>query len=101
MPFMYCDPPTTIAHIRPATGQSHAQSGRVTLGSGATFEIGKPNGGPDDAFLQKLRKTDHIQICYAPPQVWADEGPGARMAIIGDVETHAYLYGVATPKAGT
>ncbi len=100
MPFMYCDPPAPIAHVRPATGPAHAQSGLITLASGATFEISTPHGGASpqgDPFLVKMRKHDRIQICYAPPQTWADEGPDARMAIIGDVESRAYMYGVATP----
>lgn len=100
MPFMYCDPQSVIVHIRPATGPSHAQSGRITLASGAEFEISTPYGGPSpegDPFLIKLRKTDHVQICYGPQQTWADEGPNARMSIIGDVESGAYFYGVASP----
>lgn len=94
MPFMYCDPPSPIAHIRPATGPAHYQSGRITLKSGATVEISQAKGDP---FLTKLRPTHHLQICYAPPQQWADEPADARMAIVGDVETGEFLYGVAVP----
>lgn len=99
MPFMYCDPPASIIHIRPATNQSHAGSGIVKLSSGTTFEITTPYPeSPDSDFLIKLRKSDHIQICYAPPQKWADAGPDARMAIVGDVESGAYMYVLSYPK---
>ncbi len=98
MPFMYCDPPSAVVRIVPPTGPSHAGVGRATLASGATFEIWMAQGNsPSDGFVVKLRKTDHIEMCYAPPQTWADEGPGARMAIIGDVEDGEYMYGVAYP----
>ena len=94
MPFMYCDPPSAIAHIRPATGRAHYRHGRITLESGASVEISVANGDP---FLTALRPAHHLQICYAPPQKWADEPPAARMAIVGDVETREYFYGVAVP----
>ena len=74
MPFMYCDPPSPIAHIRPATGPAHYQHGLITLKSGATVEI---SVAKDDTFLTKLRPAHHLQICYAPPQQWADEPPEA------------------------
>jgi hypothetical protein len=99
MPFMYCDPPTTIARIRPAVDQTHAGSGRVTLTGGATFEITTAQPANDQTeFLVKLRKSDHIQICYAPSQRWADAGPAARMAIVGDVASKAYIYVLAYPR---
>jgi hypothetical protein len=94
MPFMYCDPPSPIAHVRPATGPAHYQHGLITLKSGATVEISVAKG---DTFLTKLQPAHHLQICYAPPQKWADEPPEARMAIVGDVETGEYFYGVAVP----
>jgi hypothetical protein len=98
MPFMYCDAPTTVASIRPATSQGHAGHGMVTLKDGASFEITTPDaGGPDSDFVVKLRKTDHIQMCYAPAQQWADAGPGARMAIVGDMDNRAYMYALAYP----
>lgn len=98
---MYCDQPSAIVQIRRATGPAHYQHGIVTLASGATFEISTPYDGPSpigDAFLIKLRRTDHIQICYGPAQTWADEPPSARMAIIGDVESSEYFYGVGFPS---
>jgi hypothetical protein len=96
---MYCDPPATIAQIRPAVDQTHAGSGRVTLTGGATFEITTSHPTNDQTeFLVKLRKSDHIQICYAPSQRWADAGPTARMAIVGDVESKAYIYVLAYPR---
>lgn len=99
MPFMYCDPPAAISHIRPATDQSHAGSGNVTLASGATFEVTTPYPmSPDTDFIVKLRKSDHIQVCYAPAQRWADAGPTARMAIVGDLESGAYMYVLAYPR---
>jgi hypothetical protein len=98
MPFMYCDPPTTIADIRPAVDKSHAGSGTVTLASGASFEITVPKPSNNQTeFLNKLKQTDQIQICYAPPQKWADAGPTARMAIVGDLTTNAYIYVLAYP----
>jgi hypothetical protein len=99
MPFMYCDPPATIAHIRPAADQTHAGSGTVTLASGASFEVTTPHPANDQTeFLTKLKKTDRIQVCYAPPQRWADAGPTARMAIVGDLESKAYIYVLAYPR---
>ena len=73
----------------------------MTLVGGARFEITAPYGSPpnpDSDFVVKLRKSDHIQLCYAPAQKWADAGPGARMAIVGDVESGAYMYALAYPK---
>lgn len=104
MPFMYCDAPSTIAQIRPAADETHAGAGRVTLASGATFEITvahPANPSPESDFVVKLRKTDKIQLCYAPPQKWADAGPTARMAIVGDLNNGAYFYGLAYPAKGT
>ncbi|MGC2634643.1 MAG: hypothetical protein WA215_10575 [Candidatus Cybelea sp.] len=99
MPFMYCDPPATVTQIRPAVDQTHAGSGRVTLAGGATFEITTSHPANDQTeFLVKLRKSDHIQMCYAPSQRWADAGPTARMAIVGDVESKAYIYVLAYPR---
>jgi predicted secreted protein len=99
VPFMYCDPPATIAQIRPAVDQTHAGSGRVTLSGGATFEITTPHPANDQSeFVVKLRQSDHIQMCYAPSQRWADAGPTARMAIVGDVESKAYIYVLAYPR---
>jgi len=100
VPFMYCDPPTTIAHIQPATDETHVGHGTVKLTSGAQFQIGVPYSatGPDE-FLITLRKTDHIQLCYAPTQKWADAGATARMAIVGDVESGKYTYTIAYPKS--
>jgi hypothetical protein len=94
MPFMYCDPPSPIAHIRPATGPAHYQHGLITLRSGATVEISVADGEP---FLTKLRPVHRLQICYAPSQMWADEPPDARRAIVGDLETKEYIYTVAVP----
>jgi hypothetical protein len=95
---MYCDPPATIAHIRSAVDQTHAGSGTVALSSGATFEITTPKPANDQTeFLVKLKKSDHIQLCYAPSQGWADAGPTARMAIVGDLESKAYIYVLAYP----
>jgi hypothetical protein len=37
-------------------------------------------------------------MCYAPSQRWADAGPTARMAIVGDVESKAYIYVLAYPR---
>lgn len=101
MPFMYCDSPAAIAHVRPATGPAHYQHGQITLASGATIEISTATtqSGGTDPFLAKLRPAHHLQICYAPPQRWADEPPAARMALVGDVETGEYMYGVAIPGA--
>jgi hypothetical protein len=96
---MYCDPPAIVAQIRPAVDQTHAGGGRVTLAGGATFEITTPHPANDQTeFVLKLRKTDHIQVCYAPSQRWADAGPTARMAIVGDVESKAYIYVLAYPR---
>lgn len=76
MPFMYCDPPTTIAHIRAAADETHAGSGSVTLKNGASFEITTPTSkGPDGE----------------------DAGPTARMAIVGDVNNSLYMYILADP----
>lgn len=95
---MYCDAPATIAHIRAAADQTHAGSGNVTLASGASFEITTPHPANDQTeFLTKLKKSDRIQLCYAPPQRWADAGPTARMAIAGDLESKAYIYVLAYP----
>ena len=99
MPFMYCDPPATIAHIHQAADQTHAGSGTVTLAGGASFEITTAHPANDQTeFLVKLKKTDRIQLCYAPSQRWADAGPTARMAIAGDLESKAYIYVLAYPK---
>ncbi|HEY6486787.1 MAG TPA: hypothetical protein VIX83_10425 [Candidatus Cybelea sp.] len=98
MAFMYCDPPAVVSRIQPAVDQTHAGSGTVTLASGATFQITTPKPANDQTeFLNKLKKTDHIQMCYAPPQHWADAGPTARMAIVGDLESKAYIYVLAYP----
>jgi hypothetical protein len=99
MPFMYCDPPATVAHIRPAVDQSKVGSGAVTLSSGASFQITTIHPRNDQTeFLEKLRKSDRIQVCYAPSQIWADAPPTARMAIVGDLESRAYIYVLAFPK---
>lgn len=96
---MYCDPLATIAHVRAAVDQSHAGSGSLTLSSGASFQITTVHPENDQTeFIQKLKKSDHIQICYAPPQRWADAPPTARMAIAGDLESKAYIYVLAFPK---
>ena len=98
MPFMYCDPPTKIVSIQLATDASHAGSGHVKLASGATFQITIPIGeGPDSMFAAHLRKTDRIQLCYAPSQRWADAGPRARMAIVGNLANADYTYALAYP----
>jgi len=97
MPFMYCDPPAAIVQIRPAVDQSHVGAGMIKLKSGATFQISTPDSNDGD-FLKHLKKTDHIQLCYAPSQRWADAGPTARMAIAGDVESKAYTYTLAYPR---
>ena len=84
--------------IQPAAGEGHADHGMVTLASGASFEINKYSyETPEGDFVVKLRKGDRVQMCYAPSQTWADAGPNARMAIIGDLENRAYMYGLAYP----
>jgi hypothetical protein len=98
MPFMYCDVPARVTHIRPATGEGHANHGLVTLASGASFEINQSSiPTPEGDFVIKLRVGDRLQMCYAPKQRWADAGDDARMAIIGDVENGAYMYDLAYP----
>jgi hypothetical protein len=95
---MYCDPPTTITHIRPAVNESHAGAGLVTLKNGASFQITTTTaGGPDSDFVVKLRPTDRIQMCYAPPQKWADASANARMAIVGDLDNSMYMYTLVYP----
>jgi hypothetical protein len=70
----------------------------VTLKSGASFEISMPEpNSPEGDFVIKLRKTDRIQLCYAPAQQWADAGPNARMAIIGDLDNKDYMYALSYP----
>lgn len=101
MPFMYCDPPAAIVSIRSAVDDTHAGSGSVKLASGASFEISvaRPAApSSESAFVVKLRKTDRIQLCYAPPQRWADAGANARMAIVGDLENGDYFFGLAYPS---
>ena len=99
MPFMYCDPPAAISHIRPATGDYHAASGLVTLASGTAFEIGpvEPRNNETD-FVALLRSGDRVQMCYAPTQVWADAPPTARMAIAGNLRNGKYIYVLSYPK---
>lgn len=97
MPFMYCDPPTTITHIRPAVDDTHAGSGSVTLKSGASFQITTPKGQDGD-FVVKLSPSDKIQMCYAPHQKWADAGANARMAIVGNLNNALYIYTLSYPS---
>ena len=94
LPFMYCDAPSAVVSIRKAVDESHAGAGQVKLASGASFEVTKPD---DDSFVVRLRKSDSVAICYAPPQRFADAGPTARMAIAGNVRTSDYLYTLAYP----
>ncbi len=94
LPFMYCDAPSSVVSIRKAVDATHAGAGHVTLASGASFEVSKPDG---DAFVVRLRKGDRVAMCYAPSQRFADAGPAARMAIAGDVRTSDYLYTLAYP----
>ncbi len=99
MPFMYCSPPAAIVRVIPATGDSHAGLGEVVLSSGASFRITTPYGepSPDRDFVVKMRRGDHVQMCYGPAQHWADADPSARMAIIGDLDDSQYFYGLANP----
>jgi len=93
MPFMYCNAPSAVATIRKPVVATHAGAGHVTLADGASFEITTD----DKSFIVQLRKSDRVQLCYAPAQRFADAGPGARMAIAGNVRTGAYAYELAYP----
>jgi hypothetical protein len=94
VPFMYCDAPSAVVSIRKAVDATHAGAGHVTLADGASFEVTKPDG---DTFVVRLRRSDRVMMCYAPPQTFAGAGPGARMAIAGIVRTGDYLYALAYP----
>jgi hypothetical protein len=99
--FMYCDAPTPITSLRPATGPSQAEQGYVRLRGGAAFEITTPyvpEPDPSSDFARQLRKTDHIQLCFGPPQHFMGAGSRARLAIVGDVETGASMYAIAYPR---
>ena len=82
---MYCDAPAAVAAIRKPVDTTHAGAGSVKLANGTSLEITKP----DD--------NDRVQICYAPPQHFADAGPAARMAIAGIVRTGDYIFTLAYP----
>ena len=73
----------------------------MRLADGASFEITKAEAGAGpsdgDRFVATLRKTDAVQVCYAPPQRFADAGPAARMAIAGIVRTGDYVIALAYP----
>jgi hypothetical protein len=95
---MYCDQPAVVQVIHPARDESHAGHGVVELASGAKFEIGTASSMmPGADFVLKLGVGDRVQLCCGPSQKWADEGPSARMAIVGDIETRDYFYGLAYP----
>jgi hypothetical protein len=53
-----------------------AKSGLVTLSDGATFEISVSDPISPERFLVRLRKHDHVQLCYGPAQEWAGEPGG-------------------------
>ena len=100
-PFMFCAAPSRVASMRKPVDATHAGAGSVTLASGASFEIekGAPGQPPseDDTFFARLRASDRVQMCYAPPQRFADAGPSARMAIAGVVRTGDAIYVLAYP----
>jgi hypothetical protein len=91
---MYCDAPAAVAAIRKPVDTTHAGAGSVKLANGTSLEITKPD---DNEFALRLRRTDRVQICYAPPQHFADAGPAARMAIAGIVRTGDYIFTLAYP----
>ena len=93
--FMSCDAPSAVVSIRKPADATHAGAGHVALADGASFEVTTS----DASFVQRLRTTDRVELCYAPVQRFADAGPTARMAIAGNVRTSDYVFELAYPAS--
>ncbi len=92
----FCTPPAIVSSIRYPTGPSHVQSGSVVLHNGVSFEIAG-DGGPQSDFVQKLRKTDRIEVCFGPTRKWADEGLNVRPALVVNDETKDFIFTFGEP----
>ncbi len=104
MSFMYCDPPVAI--VRADSGSISATSAEtranplattfVRLANGVSFMVGSDvrSNGQEYTFVQRLRKTDHIKVCFGPPMPGsaADAKYNDRYAIVGDVESGSFAY---------
>jgi hypothetical protein len=84
-----------ITAIHAPTGPAHYQAGRITLADGTNFEVWGDAQGK--AFLKNVQTGDRIEMCFAGPQVWADEPPDARQAWALDVRRNVTYTTVGIP----
>lgn len=76
MPFMYCEPPAAIVEALPngfsgPSAESRADPMKtisVRLRNGVSFDVlnDERGNGQEWLFSQHLRKSDHIEVCFAP-----------------------------------
>jgi hypothetical protein len=105
MPFMYCLPPAAIVEALPngfsgPSAESRAnpmQMISVRLKNGVSFDVLNDvrGNGQEWLFSQHLRKSDHIEVCFAPPVRFPGHPELAtndRYAIVGDVESGEFAY---------
>ena len=107
MPFMYCLPPAAIVEALPngfsgPSAESRANPMKtisVRLKNGVSFDVlnDERGNGQEWLFSQHLRKSDHIQVCFAPPIPPFPGHPEMpkyddRYAIVGDVESGEFAY---------
>lgn len=105
MPFMYCLPPAAIVEALPngfsgPSAESRANPMKtisVRLKNGVSFDVDNDErgNGQEWLFSQHLRKSDHIEVCFAPP-IRALPGhlemANDRFAIVGDLESGEFAY---------
>lgn len=106
MPFMYCEPPAAIVEALPNSFSGPSAESRahpmnqitVRLKSGVSFDVlnDVDGNGQEWLFSQHLRKSDHIEVCFAPPmppiQGHPELATNDRYAIVGDVESGEFAY---------
>ena len=107
MPFMYCEPPAAIVEALPNgfSGPSEASRANpmatisVRLKSGVSFDVLNDvrGNGQEWLFSQHLHKSDHIEVCFAPPMPSISGHPelakyNDRFAIVGDLESGYFAY---------
>jgi hypothetical protein len=111
VPFMYCQPPAAIVQASPDSISGPSALGRahplatilVRLKGGVSFDVenDERGNGQEWLFSQHLRKTDHIEVCFAPsePPI-AGHPETSRFAIVGDVETGYFAFVLTNRDAG-
>jgi len=94
---MLCTPPAIVVKVQPATGPAHAQHGYLTLANGTAIELnGDGPISPQGEFLQKLRPSDKIEVCFVE-RAAMNRG---RLAIVENVETKDSFISLGILKGG-